>query len=212
MDGDVGAMVRPKIEKHDLYVMDRIWDMGFREITTSTRPITAPDALKGVKIRVPPAAMNLSLFRDLGAATVTLNNADLFTALQTKVVDGQETPLSVIETTGWYQVQKYCSVTNHMWVGYWMAANGPFWKSLSSKHQEIISAAFDKAVQTQRQANSSLNDSLKAKLTEQGLIFNKPDTALFQAALRTGGYYKEWRDKFGPKLWTTLEKHTGVIG
>lgn len=212
MDGDVGAMVRPEIEKHDLYVMDRIWDMGFREITTSTRPITAPDALKGVKIRVPPAAMNLSLFRDLGAATVTLNNADLFTALQTKVVDGQETPLGVIETTGWYQVQKYCSVTNHMWVGYWMAANGPFWKSLSSKHQEIISAAFDKAVQTQRQANSSLNDSLEAKLTEQGLIFNKPDTALFQAALRTGGYYKEWRDKFGPKLWTALEKHTGVLG
>ncbi len=212
MDGDVGAMVRPEVEKHDLYVMDKIWDMGFREITTSTRPIAAPGDLKGVKLRVPPAAMNLSLFLHLGAAAVTMNNADLFTALQTRVVDGQETPLGVIETTRWYQVQKYCSMTNHMWVGYWMAVNGPFWKGLSSKHQEIISAAFDKAVQSQRQANSSLNGSLEAKLTEQGLTFNKPDTAPFQAALRTGGYYKEWRDKFGPKLWAALEKYTGPLG
>jgi tripartite ATP-independent transporter DctP family solute receptor len=209
MDGGVGALVRPDIEASGLHVMDKIWDMGFREITTSTKPITSPTDLRGVKIRVPPSEMNVSIFRDLGAAPVTMNSVELYTALQTKVVDGQETPLGVIETTRWYQVQKYCSMTNHMWVGYWMAFNADFWKTLSPNHQEIIGNAFDKAAIAQRIANSDLNASLEGKLTSQGLIFNKPDEAQFQNALRDAGYYKEWKDKFGPKLWSALEQYVG---
>jgi tripartite ATP-independent transporter DctP family solute receptor len=212
MDGDVGALVRPDIEARGLHVMDKIWDMGFREITTSTKPIASPADLRGVKIRVPPSEMNVSIFRDLGAAPVTLNSAELYTALQTKVVDGQETPLGVIETTRWYQVQKYCSMTNHMWVGYWMVFNADFWKSLSTKNQEIISGAFDKAATAQRTANSDLNASLQAKLTSQGLVFNTPDTAQFQNALREAGYYKEWKDKFGSKLWSAMEKYVELLG
>ena len=91
--------------------MAKMWDMGFREITTSTRSINAPADLHGQKIRVPPSAMNLSIFKDLGAAPVTMNSAELYTALQTKVVDGQETPPGVIETSKWYQVQNHCSLT-----------------------------------------------------------------------------------------------------
>lgn len=212
MDGKVGDIVRPQIEKTGLHVMRKVWDMGFREITTSTKPINAPSDLKGFKIRVPPSEMNLSLFKDLGAAPVTMNSADLYTALQTKVVDGQETPLGVIETTRWYQVQKYCSLTNHMWVSYWMAFNGEFWKSIPANYQTIISDALSKAADAQRIANSQLNASLQAKLTSQGLTFNTPDTAPFQKALRDGGYYKEWKDKFGPELWSALETYTGPLG
>ncbi len=212
MDGDVGALVRPQIEKAGLHVMDKVWDMGFREITTSTKPINSPADLKGFKIRVPPSEMNLSIFKDLGAAPVTMNSAELYTALQTKVVDGQETPLGVIETSRWYQVQKYCSLTNHMWVGYWMAFNGAFWKGLSPEYQKVISDALNKAADAQRVANSDLNASLQSKLTSQGLTFNTPDTALFQKALRDAGYYKEWKEKFGPTLWSALERYTGALG
>lgn len=185
--------------------------MGFREITTSTKPIHTPEDLKGFKIRVPPSPMNLSLFKDLGAAPSTLNSAELYTALQTKVVDGQETPLGFIETAKLYQVQKYCSLTNHMWLGYWMIVNGDFWKSLPNEYQTVVEGAFSKAVKSERVTNEKLNGSLKAKLHSQGLTFNEPQRAPFVHALVKAGYYKEWKDKFGPALWSALEKYTGKL-
>lgn len=212
LDGEVGALIRPQIEKAGLHPLHDAWDMGFREITTSTKPIVTPDDLAGLKIRVPPSQMNLSIFKALGAAPVTMNSANLYTALQTKVVDAQETPLGVIETTKWYQVQKYCSLTNHMWVGYWMTFNGAFWQSLPKAYQDIIETAFSKAAKAQRVANAELNGSLQGKLESQGLVFNKPDTALFQQALVKAGHYREWKEKFGPALWTALEKYTGPLG
>jgi TRAP-type transport system periplasmic protein len=212
LDGEVGALVRPQIEKAGLHPLHDIWDMGFRAITTSTKPIDTPHDLTGLKIRVPPSQMNLSIFKDLGAAPVTMNSADLYTALQTKVVDGQETPLGVIETTKWYQVQKYCSITNHMWVGYWMTFNGEFWNGLPKEFQDVVENAFSKAVKAQRVANAELNGSLEAKLQSQGLTFNKPELPPFQQTLVKAGYYKEWKGKLGPELWAALEKYTGSLG
>lgn len=211
VDGKVGALVRPQIEKAGLHPMHDIWDMGFREITTSTRPIDTPADLDGLKIRVPPSQMNVSLFKDLGAAPVTLNVSDLYSALQTKVVDGQETPLGVIEDSKWYQVQKYCSLTNHMWVGNWIVVNGAFWSSLPKKYQETMEEVFAKVVQSQRVANAKLNGSMGAKLQSQGLIFNTPERPPFLKKLEQAGYYKEWRGKLGPKLWSALETYTGTL-
>jgi TRAP-type transport system periplasmic protein len=212
LDGGVGALVRPEIEKTGLYAMEKVWDEGFRQVTTSTKPINTPEDLQGFKIRVPPSPMNLSIFKDLGAAPVTMNVSELYTALQTKVVDGQENPLGVIETTKFYQVQKYCSMTNHMWVGYWMIMNGPFWKSMPAAHQQAVSDAFNTAADSQRTANEALDSSLESKLKSQGLIFNTPDPAAFKAQLVKAGYYKEWQGKFGNKLWSALEKFTGTLG
>ncbi len=212
LDGEVGALVRPEIEKTGLYAMEKVWDEGFREITTSTKPIDTPQDLQGFKIRVPPSPMNLSIFKDLGAAPVTMNVSELYTALQTKVVDGQENPLGVIETTKFYQVQKYCSMTNHMWVGYWMIMNGPFWKSMPAAHQKAVSDGFNTAADAQRTANEALDSSLESKLKSQGLTFNTPDVASFKAQLVKAGYYKEWQGKFGDKLWSALEKYTAALG
>ncbi len=211
LDGDVGELVRPDIDKVGLHAMERVWDEGFREITTSTRPIQTPDDLRGFKIRVPPSPMNLSIFKDLGAAPVTMNVSELYTALQTKVVDGQENPLGVIETAKFYQVQKYCSLTNHMWVGYWMIMNGNFWKRLPPNYQKAVSDAFNTEGEAQRIANAQLDNSLEAKLKSQGLTFNTPDIAAFKEKLVKAGYYKEWKGKFGAQLWSALEKYTGQL-
>jgi len=212
LDGDVGALVRPEIDKAGLHTMERVWDEGFRQVTTSTKPIQTPEDLHGFKIRVPPSPMNLSIFKDLGAAPVTMNVAELYTALQTRVVDGQENPLAVIETTKFYQVQKYCSMTNHMWVGYWMIMNAGFWKSLPTDHQKAVSDAFNNQALSQRTANEELDSSLESKLKSQGLVFNTPDTAPFREQLVKAGYYTEWKGKFGPQLWSALEKYTGNLG
>jgi TRAP-type transport system periplasmic protein len=211
LDGKVGEIVRSDIVKLGLQPMPRIWDEGFRQITTSTRPINAPQDLHGFKIRVPPSPISLSLFRDLGAAPVTMNAAELYTALQTHVVDGQENPLGIIKTQKFYQVQKYCSMTNHMWVGYWILMNGAFWQGLPVDHRKIIADAFVAQADGQRMANEQLNDSLEASLTKQGLTFNKPDIAPFRETLVKSGFYREWQTKFSPALWSALEQYTGSL-
>jgi TRAP-type transport system periplasmic protein len=211
LDGAVGDVVRADIAKTGLMPMHRIWDEGFRQITSATKPINSPDDLHGFKIRVPPSPISLSLFEGLGAAPVTINVAELYTALQTHVVDGQENPLGNIETQKFYQVQKYCSLTNHMWVGYWMLVNGNFWKSLPANYQKIVADTFDAQAQEQRAANQKLDGTLEATLKGQGMVFNTPDKTLFQQALVKSGFYKTWQAKFGPTLWSALEKYTGPL-
>ena len=103
LDGEVGQIVRGDMEKVGLHPMPRIWDEGFRQITTATKPINSPQDLRGFKIRVPPSPIALSLFKDLGAAPLTLNGSQLYTALQTHLADGQENPLGTIETNKYYE-------------------------------------------------------------------------------------------------------------
>ncbi|KIG01898.1 TRAP transporter substrate-binding protein [Caballeronia concitans] len=211
LDGGVGDVVRADIEKAGLHPMHRIWDEGFRQVTSSTKQINTPEDLHGFKIRVPPSPISLSLFQSLGAAATTINAAELYTSLQTHVVDGQENPLGNIETMKLNQVQKYCSLTNHMWVGYWLLVNGTFWASLPDDHKKVIADTLDAQALEQRKANQALDDSLEETLKKQGIVFAKPDTTAFQKALTQSGFYKTWKEKFGAPLWTALEGVTGPL-
>ena len=210
LDGPVGDIVRADIAKAGLIPMRRIWDEGFRQTTSSTKQINTPEDLHGFKIRVPPSPISLSLFQSLGAAPVTMNVSELYTALQTHVVDGQENPLGNIETQKFYQVQKYCSLTDHMWVGYWLLANGTVWNGMPANYRKIVEDTFDAQAEQQRTANQKLDSTLEAKLKQQGMEFATPDKALFQTALVKSGFYKTWKAKFSPELWAALEKATGL--
>lgn len=212
LDGKVGEIVASNIEKVGIQPMRKVWDLGFREVTTGTKPIKTPLDLSGFKIRVPPSPISVSLFEHLGAAPTSLNFSEVYTALETKVVDGEENSISVIESEKYYQVQKFCSMTNHMWVGYWMVMNGSFWKNLTAADQKIIANAFNEQAPKQRIANNALNDSLRVKLQQQGLRFNNVDPDLFRAKLVKSGFYAAWEKKFGPALWSALETYTGKLG
>jgi tripartite ATP-independent transporter DctP family solute receptor len=212
LDGAVGDIVRADIVKSGLVPLHHIWDHGFREITSSSKPINAPDDLHGFKMRVPPSPISLQIFQSLGASPVTINSAEIYTALQTHVVDGQENPLAVIETQKFYQVQKYCALTGHMWVGFWLLVNGVYWNSMPQNLRKIVGDTFDAETATARPANENLNNSLEATLTQQGLTFTRPDVAAFQTALAKSGIYKTWQAKFGTPLWSALEKYTGPLG
>lgn len=211
LDGKVGDIVRADIGKTGLHPMTRIWDEGFREITSSTKPIKTPGDLQGFKIRVPPSPISLSLFESLGAAPITINASELYTSLQTKVADGQENPLGNIETMKLDQVQKYCSLTNHMWVGYWLLMNGSFWSSMPTEHQKVVGDTFDAQALQQRAANQKLDESLEDVLKKQGMEFIKVDPSAFQAVLTKSGFYKTWQGKFGAPLWSALESYTGPL-
>lgn len=211
MDGDLGAHIRQAIGKSGLVAMDRIWDNGYREITSSSHPIRTPADLKGFKIRVPVSPLWTSMFKALGAGPTGINFSEVYSALQTKVVEGEENPLAIIETAKLYEVQKYCSLTNHMWDGFWFLANEAAWKKLPPKLQEIVARNLNEAAVGERADVRALNDGLRATLTKQGMVFNQPETEPFRTALRKAGFYADWKGKYGAEAWGLLEKYTGAL-
>ena len=211
IDGRLGALVRARIEAAGLHAMDRIFDIGFRQITASTHPIAMPDDLKGFKIRIPPSQLGVSMFDGLGASPVTLNFAEAYTALQTHVVDGQENPLSIIDTAKFYEVQKFVSLTNHMWDGYWMLCHGRSWRGLPDDIRAVLTRELGRAADEDRADIAALDASLQTKLEAKGMAFNTPDQAPFRAVLQKAGFYAQWRKTFGEEAWTALEGYVGAL-
>jgi tripartite ATP-independent transporter DctP family solute receptor len=211
MDGALGAYIRAQIDKAGLHTMEQAWDNGFRQITSSTRPIKTPDDLAGFKIRVPPSPLWTSMFKAFDAAPTSINFSEVYSALQTKVVEGQENPLAVIFFAKLYEVQKYLSQTNHMWDGFWFLANGKAWQGLPADLREVIAKNLNQSALDQRDDVKKANDTLQADLTSKGMEFIKVDPAPFRAKLQSAGFYKEWRGKYGDEAWAVLEKFTGPI-
>jgi tripartite ATP-independent transporter DctP family solute receptor len=211
MDGDLGAYVRGEVNKAGLVVMEKIWDNGFRQTTSSTRPINGPDDFKGFKIRVPVSPLWTSMFRAFDAAPASINFSEVYSALQTRIVEGQENPLAIISTAKLYEVQKYCSLTNHMWDGFWFLANRRAWDSLPPEIREIVARNINAAGVNERTDVAKLNAGLQQELAGKGLIFNQPATAPFRDKLRSAGFYAEWKAKYGEQAWELLEKAVGKL-
>jgi tripartite ATP-independent transporter DctP family solute receptor len=211
MDGDLGGYVRTQISKVGILAPFRLYDNGFRQITSSSRPINVPGDLKGFKIRVPPSPILTSLFKSLDAGPAPINFNEVYSALQTKVVEGQENPLPIIYTTRLYEVQKYCSMTGHTWDGYWILANRRVWEKLPEDLRTIVTREVDRSALEQREDIAKLSVSLRNDLTAKGLVFNDVDRAVFREALGKTTYYKDWKAKFGDEAWGTLEKYTGTL-
>ena len=212
LDGDLGAHVRKEISKANLVAMDNIWDNGFRQITSSTKPIQTADDLKGFKIRVPVSPMWTSMFKAFDSAPASINFAEVYSALQTKVVDGQENPLAIIDTAKLNEVQKYCSVTNHMWDGFWFLANRRAWDRLPADLRTIVAKHINAAGLKQRADVAAMNATLQKSLTEKGMVFNNAKADTFRNRLRQAGFYTEWKAKFGDEAWALLERYSGKLG
>src|SRR5919112_254365 len=211
MDGELGAYIRQQIAKANLVAMDKIWDNGFRQITSSTRPINTPDDLRSFKIRVPISPLWTSMFKAFEASPTSVNANEMYTALQTKVVDGQENPISVIELLKLYEIQKYFSLTNHMWDGFWFLANRRAWERLPQDVRTVVAKHLNGAAEKEREDTAKLNASLQPELAARGIVFNQPDPAPFRDKLRKAGFYAEWKGKYGDEAWATLEKSVGTL-
>ena len=211
MDGDLGAYVRAQIAKAGLVSMEKIWDNGFRQTTTSNKPIVTPDDLKGLKLRVPPSPLWTSMYKAFDSAPASINFNEVYSALQTRVVDGQENPLAIIATAKLNEVQKYCSLTNHMWDGFWFLANRRAWERLPEDLRTIAAKHINAAGVKEREDVAKLNAGLQQELAGKGLIFNQPDPAPFREKLRSAGFYKEWQGRYGEEAWAILEKAVGKL-
>jgi len=211
MDGDLGAYICAQIAKANLIAMERIWDNGFRQTTTSTKPVQTPEDFRGMKLRVPVSPLWTSMFKALDASPASINFNEVYSALQTKVVDGQENPLAIISTAKLYEVQKYCSLTNHMWDGFWFLANRRAWEALPDNVRGIVAKHINAAGLKERDDVAKLNATLQQELAAKGLAFNRPDPAPFRDKLRAAGFYTEWKGKYGDEAWSLLERSVGKL-
>ncbi len=211
MDGELGAWYRAMVEKLGLFALEKAFDHGFRNITTRNKPINTPDDLRGMKIRLPVAPTLISLFKSLGASPTALNFGEVYSALQTGVVDGQENPLQLIDEAKFYEVQKYVSLTGHVWTGLHCSFNLAAWKKLPADVQDIIGQHLSEAATLQR-ADWIRNDETVTKtLQAHGMVFNTPDIGPFRSLAAKNGFYTDMKKRMGDEAWTLLQKYSGPL-
>ena len=211
IDGDLGEYLAREMAAKGIYALPRsCFENGFRQITCSVRPVRTAEDLNGIKMRTPDTPIYIECWRALGATPVVFNFNKIYEALKTGQADAQDNPLNVAELLKLYEVQKYISLTNHIWSGFNLIANLKMWQGLPSNVQRIIERNAEKYVKLQRNDTDKMNHDLPARLTQRGMIINQPDAAGFRA--RLGDYYARWKDTIGSKTWALLESHVGKLG
>lgn len=212
MDGALGTHIRAGIEKTGVLVMAKPGDNGIRQITSASKQIKSPEDLKGYRIRVPVSPIFTSLFSALGANPTSINFNELYTALQTHLVDGQENGLVTIDSGKLYEVQKYVAETGHIWDSFWLLGNRRSIGALPADVRAVVNRELDRAMLEQRADNAALDAKLKTELTAKGLTFNAVDRAAFRKTLVAAGFYRDWKQKFGAENWKALEDAVGALG
>lgn len=211
VDGDVGRVARKAAAAVNIHVFEKYWDLGFRTVSSGIKPVVTVADMQGLKIRVPVLPMFFGMFKALGAAPVSMNFSELYTSLQTKLVEGQENPLVNVHAAKLYEVQKFVALTNHCWEGMLIASNRQSFTALPADVQDIITRNINASALKEREDMRKLNVDVRAKLEAAGLKFNNVDIAPFRERLKQAGYYSEWRTKMGAESWSSLEKYTGPL-
>src|SRR2546421_38235 len=175
------------------------YEWGFRSISNSARAINSPEDVKGLKIRVPPVAVNKNTMEALGAIAAPIAFAELYMALSTGTVDGQENPVSTIWASKFYEVQKYVALTRHIYTMMMFAANTNVWNKLTPKQRQIIAEEGQKAAAEARTMAADEEDVLIGKLKTAGVTITTPDPAKFRAAVEPAN--TELRKAVGDADW-----------
>lgn len=197
LDGAFGQGLLARLPEKDLVGL-AFWENGFRNVTNSKRPITKADDIGGLKVRTMQNNLYIDLFNGLGANAVPMPVNELFTALETKAVDAQENPYTVVHAQKFYDVQKYLSTTGHAYDALVLIASKKFWDGLTSADQATLKAAAAEATVFQRQTSRELNGKLRAELTKLGMQINDvPDAE---------------RARMREKLAPVIAKHQAAVG
>jgi tripartite ATP-independent transporter DctP family solute receptor len=145
---------------------------GYRELTNSKRPITSPDDMKGIKFRVAGSKLYLETFRLLGANALTMNFGEVFTSLQQGVIDGQENPTAIIDSSKLYEVQKYLSLWHYSFDPLVLCVNKKVFDGLSAADQKALREAAKEAVAFERAISAEEEQRLPAELKKKGMQVN----------------------------------------
>lgn len=172
LDGPIGQKVMDKLQEKGLVGLV-YWENGFRNLTNSKQPVTKAEDLQGIKLRVMQNNVYLDSFKLLGANAVPLPFSELFSALETKTVDGQENPFNTILSSKFYEVQKYLSVTNHVYSPWIVLASKKWWDGLSKDEQKVLLDAARAARDFERKDTREEASRALADLKAKGMQINE---------------------------------------
>jgi tripartite ATP-independent transporter DctP family solute receptor len=172
LDGSVGRKVIDKLPAKGLVGLI-YWENGFRNTTNSKRPIQKAEDFDGIKLRVMQNPVYLDAFKSLGANPVPLPFSDLFGALQSNAVDGQENPYNTILSSKFFEVQKYVTATNHVYSPWVVLVSKKFWDGLAKDEQDTLRKAAQKSQEFERKDTRDEAARALTKLQENGMKFNK---------------------------------------
>ena len=172
LDGPIGQKVMDKLQEKGLVGL-AYWENGFRNLTNSKRPVTKLEDLDGVKLRVMQNEVYLDSFKLMGANAIPLPFSELFSALETKTVDGQENPYNTILSSKFYEVQKYLSVTNHVYSPWIMTVSKKWWDQLSKDEQKVLSDAAKASRDFERKDTREEAAKAVADLKAKGMAVNE---------------------------------------
>ncbi|MEY8875275.1 MAG: TRAP transporter substrate-binding protein [Leptothrix sp. (in: b-proteobacteria)] len=172
LDGPIGDKVRAKLEEKGLVGLV-YWENGFRNLTNSKRPVAKLEDLGGIKLRVMQNNVYLDSFKTLGANAVPLPFSELFSALETNTVDGQENPFNTILSSKFYEVQKYLSVTNHVYSPWIVLVSKKWWDGLSAAEQKVLHDAAKASRDFERKDTRDEAAKALAELKAKGMQVNE---------------------------------------
>lgn len=200
LDGPIGKKILDKLPEHGLIGLG-YWENGFRNLTNSKHPVAKMEDFQGLKIRTMQNTVHLDAFKALGANPTPMAFSEVYNALESKTVDGQENPLATIESNKFYEVQPYLSLTNHVYTPFAFLVSKKFWDQLSDEEKKILQDAAVEAGKYERQLNREQNqkslDNLKAKNMKINEVSNE-EKARIQAAVKP--VIDQYAKKFGEDL------------
>jgi TRAP-type transport system periplasmic protein len=172
LDGTAGQFFNKKLEEAGLVNL-AYWENGFRNLTNSKKPVTKFEDFDGIKVRVMQNNIFLDTFKTLGTNAVPMAFGEVFTALETKTIDGQENPFVTIDTSKFYEVQKFLSVTRHAYTPFLVLYSKPMWDKLSPQEQAVLREAAIEGQKVQRAAIRDLDGKSLAALKARGMQVNE---------------------------------------
>jgi tripartite ATP-independent transporter DctP family solute receptor len=195
-DGPIGTRLMNGLQAHGLVGLG-IWDLGFRNMTNSKRPIERVEDLQGLKLRVIAAPIYLDMFNTLGANPVPMTFGEVYGALESKAIDGQDNPVGVIESAKFAEVQKYMSLTRHIYTGMPVLMSKKTWDGMSATERNIITEAANEAKAEERR----ISQATEAKAIE-GL----------RKSMQVNGVSASEVERMRLKVRPVVEKFTKEVG
>ncbi|WP_134701298.1 TRAP transporter substrate-binding protein [Ammoniphilus sp. YIM 78166] len=202
LDGPVGQQLLDKLPDHGLIGLT-YWENGFRNLTNSKRPVEKAEDFQGLKIRTMQNAVHLEAFAKLGANPTPMAFSEVFTALESKTVDGQENPLATIESNKFYEVQPYLSMTQHVYTPFAFLVSKKFWDQLSDEEKAILKDSAIEAGKYQRELNRQVNGEALERLKAAGMKVNEVSA---EEKAKMNEIIKPVIDKFAAEIGEDLVK------
>ncbi|BDG43740.1 TRAP transporter substrate-binding protein [Saccharococcus caldoxylosilyticus] len=210
LDGPIGKKLLEKLPEHRLIGL-AYWENGFRNVTNSKHPINTIDDFKGLKLRTMQNQVHIDAFKKLGANPTPMAFSEVFTALESKTVDGQENPLATIKSNKYYEVQDYLSLTKHVYTPFVFLVSKKFWDSLSPEEQKILQDAAVEAGKYQRELSRQEDKRALEELKKTGIKINEVsdgERKKMEEAIKPviDKYAKEFGEDLVNEMYSELEK------